>query len=221
MSRRHVNFIPPELRPKLDLPHPLIPVALFIVFILYSGGSAWQLHHQAVMNEAELARLNQVSADLSKQLEENHILEQNNAEFSALQQVLSRKNYWSEIFKELSILIPEGVWLTNFNNHRATPAVVAAVTTSTTASTTTTTTAASTTTPATGATETPTLQSAYLVLKGEATSQDGVAEFLTTLEQSNHFAGVKISFSEREPNIKPVRYRFEFTIPVRSVGGGT
>jgi Tfp pilus assembly protein PilN len=61
-----------------------------------------------------------------------------------------------------------------------------------------------------------------LSLIGEADSQEIVAKFLTILEKSHHFSGVQIKYVEKEENIEPSRFKFEFTVPVTVLtGGGT
>ena len=52
-----------------------------------------------------------------------------------------------------------------------------------------------------------------LTLKGEASSQEKVAEFLGALEKSKYFSTVIIKSSEKEAAYRPDLYQFEFEIP--------
>ncbi len=190
MNRRHVNFIPPELRPKLVIPHEAVPMIMVLVFALYASGSALRLAISTHSSQKELVQVEATQAEVLQLLQKSRMLEQTNESYSSLQKVLARKNYWSEIFKELSLLIPDGLWLTSFANQKPDKAD-------------------------------KNNTSERLILKGEASSQEGVAEFLTILEKSHHFSGARINSSEKEADIKPARYKFEFSIPVRTSTGGS
>ena len=104
--------------------------------------------------------------------------------------VLDKKNYWSAIFREMSVLIPEGVWLTGFSDikNESNNKIKA--------------------------------DSEVLLIKGESVSQEIVAQFLIALEKSQHFAGVQMKFTEKEINIRPARFKFEFSIPIKAASGG-
>ena len=243
MSRKHVNFIPLEFRPKLKIPYEVIPGLVLGLFALYSVGTGLNLYLETRSAENELTQLEVMGVETALKVqaltERSAVLEQNNEALVALKKVLNRKNYWSEIFKEMSILIPEGIWLTSFSNLKAgskaepvsqdspleMTAEMRAVLMPKQQN-------AHTKHPEV-ATEpkdevkvakevkvTKVDSSEQLVVKGEASSQQMVAQFLSVLEQSHHFSGARIDFSEKEENIKPSRYKFEFIIPVKATTGG-
>jgi len=48
----------------------------------------------------------------------------------------------------------------------------------------------------------------------------GVVKFLTILEKSHYFSGARMISSERVKEIKPAKFKFEFSIPVKATTGG-
>jgi hypothetical protein len=85
------------------------------------------------------------------------------------------------------MLIPDGVWLTNFTHQGVK-----------------------------GGGKVPD----QLLVKGESTSQLGMVKFLAILEKSHYFSGARLVSSERMKDVRPAKFRFEFTIPVRAGTGG-
>jgi len=88
--------------------------------VVYVSTNAFTVHYDTKHTGEKLQVLKVQNEDLSKEIqvltEQNKKMDENAETLNTLQKVLSRKNYWSEIFKELSILIPKGIWLTNFTN---------------------------------------------------------------------------------------------------------
>ena len=191
MSRKHLNFIPKELRPKVEIPHEILPVALVVFALFYVVMGPVRISFQTKANQKELSSLQATQEDLNKKVksltDETKVAQQNSESFKAIEKVLGRKNYWSEIFKEMSMLIPDGVWLTNFTHQGVKPGA-----------------------------KLPD----QLLVKGEATSQIGMVKFLAILEKSHFFAGARLISSERMKDIKPAKFKFEFTIPVKAGTGG-
>ena len=186
MSMHHINFIPAELRPRFRPAPELAPLVLLSVLILYSAAMGLNLYLSTRASNQELELVNTTSAEVRKKIallsQQTKDASEKNESLASLQKVLGRKTYWSAFFEELSILIPDGIWLTSFSNGTK-------------------------------------KESGRIILRGESTSQDLVAEFLTILEKSNHFGKVQIDFSEREIKISPTRYRFQFSIPVKKPQG--
>jgi len=201
---KHINFIPIELRPKLEIPGVLIPAGLVLLLVLYAGGSlVWNaVETSKVQNE--LTRLDVENAELTKKLEtlspyKGKVKQEDSV--GSLKKVLAKKNYWSGIFREMSVLMPEGVWLTSFSDHNETGKSDAH----------------SNRNPAQNKPE-----GGVLLIRGESASQEIIAQFLISLEKSHHFAGVQLMNTEKETSITPVRYKFEFSIPIKTAtnGGG-
>lgn len=182
--KKRINFIPRDQQPKIEIPHELPALILVILSVVVVGVSFFRIHLQTGMTTRELAELNNQNSQLVEKIKnlttDTQILEKKSETLTILNKVLGRKNYWSEIFKELSNVMPPGIWLTSFSNS----------------------------------------EENTLVLRGESTSQNKVADFLKLLEGSEHFSGARMKFSERESGIHPTRYKFEFLIPVTSVSGG-
>jgi Tfp pilus assembly protein PilN len=120
MLKKRLNFIPRELRPKLEIPLEIIPVSLFVVAVFFMATNAITVHFDTKQTSQKLDTMKVENDQLSREIqvltEQNKKMDENAETLNTLQKVLSRKNYWSEIFKELSILIPKGIWLTNFTN---------------------------------------------------------------------------------------------------------
>jgi Tfp pilus assembly protein PilN len=197
--KRHLNFIPKDMKAAWEVRHELVPLALFIAFVFYAGAGPIRLSVLSQMSEKEIAQLEATSVELDEKVkamnEQSKAVAQTSENLSAIQQVLARKNYWSEVFKEMSILVPEDVWLTNFSNLKSGGKTAAAAQA-----------------PVSGSPES-------LVVKGYATSQLAVGRFLKTLEESAFFTGARMVSTEKEKDVKPARYSFEFFIPVKMSGG--
>jgi len=237
MARKHLNFIPEELRPGLEIPHEWIPTTLLVLFCLYAAQWPIRIAIQTRIREEELAQLEKTNSDLSEKLltlsNQTKVEIKTNENLKEIQTVLNRKNYWSEIFKEMSVLIPENVWLTRFSNKKGEAKAeikiepksikkpdakgdpksfekdpVAALLAGP---------------PQTGvkpgSTSVP-VESEQLVVQGEAISQMAVARFLTILEQSHYFSGARLVSTEQVKNVKPAKYKFEFTIPIHANAEG-
>ncbi|MBU6152766.1 MAG: PilN domain-containing protein [Bdellovibrionales bacterium] len=191
MTRKHVNFIPKDLRPKMEIPHEILPYALVGFALFYMVLGPVRISLQTKSGQEELAALQTTRDELEKKVkslaDDGKLAQQSSESFRAIERVLGRKNYWSEIFKEMSMLIPDGVWLTNFTHQGL---------------------------------KSGTKNPEQLLVKGEATSQMGMVKFLTILENSHYFAGARLISSERMRDIKPPKFKFEFTIPVKAENGG-
>ena len=191
---KHVNFIPAELRPKLKIPGIVIPVGLFLVLACYVSGTMAFNFYASQKAQNELMKLSAENGEVLKKIEalsgSQKRLKLDEA-IEGVKKLLAKKNYWSSLFKEMSVLIPDDVWLTGFTDTKEQASLKT----------------------------NPPIKNdgGILVLKGEAASPELVAQFLTSLEKSRHFSGVQLKFSEREPDIRPSRYKFEFSIPIKSL----
>jgi Tfp pilus assembly protein PilN len=120
MFKKRINFIPRDLQPKLEFPFELIPVVLCSLVLIYVSSTVLKMNFETKRTTQAVETMKVENESLEREIvvlsEQSKRADRNNEAFVTLQKVLSRKNYWSEIFKELSILIPEGIWLTNFTN---------------------------------------------------------------------------------------------------------
>ncbi len=205
MIRKHLNFIPEELRPGIEIPAEWIPAGLVVLFAVYAAQWPIRIAIQSKLREEELVILEKQSKELNERLDvlsnQAKVETRNNQSLKEIQTVLNRKNYWSEIFKEMSVLIPENVWLTRFLNQKPkleskTPMPERA--------------------PASG-TPAPVLAPAEeLIVEGEAVSQISIARFLTILEKSHYFSGARLVSSQQVKDSKPAKFKFQFNIPVKT-----
>lgn len=175
--KRHLNFVPANLRPKIEVPYGIAPVVVFVLAASFVSISAMSLHSESKVMTEQLQALEVQNNQLLQKIQTHQGIQKTHQEVGELQKVFERKNYISELFKELSMLIPEDIWLTSFSK----------------------------------TSEVSGMNS--LVIRGNASSQGGIADFLSTLERSEFFSNVRMSFSEKEKDIRPSRYRFEFTLP--------
>jgi len=197
---KHLNFVPAELRPKLKLPGILIPAGLLCVLVLYVTGSIVLNAIQTHRVQNEIASLDAQNVELTKKLESlgasKERLKMDEA-IGNMKKILAKKTYWSGIFREMSVLMPEGVWLTGFSDtkNREKENRVAAARNP-------------------GQVK---VAEEMLLIKGESESQEIITQFLMGLEKSHHFSGVQLMSSEKESDVRPARYRFEFSVPIKTV----
>ncbi len=186
LSRR-INLLPMELRPRLELPPEAITlgVCAFLLTAALTLGVSSHLVYRS--QQRALASLQDDRRSVDSRIEalsvETSLREKAAARYSSIQEVVSHKTYWVEIFKELTALMPRGVWLSGLASSLAE-------------------------------------KDRRLVLRGEAPSQEKVAEFFRALEASYYFNGVTMKASERQEDYDPSLYRFEFVIPIKDDNRG-
>jgi Tfp pilus assembly protein PilN len=120
MRKNRINLIPNEFQPGLEISQEAIPLVILAAFLLYATTSAMSIQIMTLYKTSKIARLkaenkvqhDKVDALNSKQLSKNA----ENEKLKSMQAVLNHKGYWADIFKELSILIPQDVWLTNLGS---------------------------------------------------------------------------------------------------------
>lgn len=195
---KQINFIPAELRLKQEIPGVLAPAVLFVVLCLYVGGSFISNFISTRSAENELSSIDNQNIALLKQIEglsgSRQRLKLDQA-IESMKKVLAKKSYLSGMFKELSILMPEGLWLTGFSHSKDNPLPSNEK----------------------GLRKLTNPDEKFLLIRGQATSPGVIAQFMTLLEKSKQFSGVQMKSSEREVDIEPERYNFEFAIPLKSL----
>ena len=117
MKRKvRINLVPPELRPQFKVEPTLIPYSLAAVFVVFAATSALSFHFSIAAKRTTLAKVASENALLTQQIAAMEALKKQedleSGKVKSLQDVIGRKNYWSNIFKELSIVTPKDVWLT-------------------------------------------------------------------------------------------------------------
>ena len=191
---RRINFIPHDLRPKIEISGAFLIVSLFSSLALYVVGILIWNFWTVRQNQVEFARMDQENAELTQKIDKLTIprkkLKQDES-LESMKKVLAKKNYWSVIFKEMIVLVPDGVWLNGITEIKDEAKKI-------------------------------TLKmgkpdGGLLMVTGESASQEIIAFFLTSLERSQYFSGVQMKLTEKEPNIHPDRFKFEFVIPIKSL----
>ena len=114
--KSRINLIPNDQRSPGFFNPEFIPFGIAAAFVVYGSISAAGLHFNRSAKSAALARITHENSELLKRIGEadsiKKIEDLENGRVKSLQDVLARKNHWSTLFKELSILIPGDVWLT-------------------------------------------------------------------------------------------------------------
>lgn len=94
----------------------LLVLSSFICLVLYATSlqlsfklQTTRLKHLSIEEQAQTERINQMLSEVKK-------LEKDRNRIMFIRSVLGKKTYWSEVFREFSHLIPEGLWLTGFTS---------------------------------------------------------------------------------------------------------
>jgi len=155
---------------------PAALVAAVVLLVLVALGYSWRLSVlkkevkalsvQRDKTQQELARLNGEIGGLSKQTETNRGTAAQQLE--AMRDLLKNRIPWSDVVREVSFIVPEGVWLTHMESQDAKPVGLLA--------------------PATG-------KSVRFV--GLAHSQADVNRFIESLEQSPRYGAVSLVFVQK------------------------
>jgi Tfp pilus assembly protein PilN len=124
-TRRRVNILSNGLRAKLELPHEALPVAvgaigLAVVLVTAVQQGVSERRKHALLQELGERNL-RLTAEAQAFADRSRALTAQSEQSDTLQKLVARKNYWSDAFKELSSIVPDGVWLTNFSHHPETP----------------------------------------------------------------------------------------------------
>lgn len=155
-------------------------MSVFFVFIMIALSTSDYVtiktgERQIASIKAEKA---EIVAKVTALKDTNDQMTQKQARLASFRDVVNRKSYWVESFKELTTLMPKDVWLTSFHS-------------------------------------TVSDQDKNITLKGEAASQEKVAEFVRALEKSTYFNTLLIKVSEKLDDYRPNLYKFEFNIPTK------
>jgi Tfp pilus assembly protein PilN len=178
---KRINLLPADLKPKLEFQPEMLSLGIGVFFfasvIVTSTNNYFAISHR----QRQLASIQAEKQDLSTKVAalkaKDELLTQRQARLVSFQEIVNRKTYWVEMFKELTTLMPKEVWLTNLNS-------------------------------------TFSEHDKNLTLKGEAASQGKVAEFLSALEKSTYFNTIVMKTSEKQDEIRPDLYKFEFSVPI-------
>ena len=117
---KRINLLPSDLRPKLELQSEAIAFGLGALLIASATVSSTASHIAIKHRQRQLASIESEKHDLDVKITvltaKNALTAQKVARYASFQEVLNRKTYWVEMFKELSGLMPEDVWLTGLRS---------------------------------------------------------------------------------------------------------
>jgi Tfp pilus assembly protein PilN len=180
--KSHINLVSREILFE-EKPFPFkqvaVPMALsaaVILLILASLGYAWRvrvlnkevrgLAIQRDKTQQELARLNGEIGGLTQQTQTNQASAAQQRE--AMRDLLKNRIPWSDVVREVSFMVPEGVWLTQMESFDSKPAGLFP--------------------PATGKT---------VRFIGVAQSQAAVNHFISALERSPRYGSVSLVYTQK------------------------
>lgn len=164
-------------------------LAIPLLFLLFLGLYGWKMTQASALS-TELASLQATQAqlatqvdDISRQLtdameQERRALEAQMARSRRMQELEAKRILWSQVFREISLLVPEGVVLSSVSNEAGAAVAPQAA-------------------PAPGATPDAAPAHRTLQLKGVAVSHEAVTAFLSALERSELFRHPHLSQAQR------------------------
>ena len=117
MKRSHINFVPRELRwhPVYN-PRNAAAAAVLLVVMVYA--IAFTNVHQNLELKQQAARsIASLNNDLKEKVAQVSGVPEVHVESKdeVVKRLLAEKTYWADVFKELSMVTPKDVWLTEFN----------------------------------------------------------------------------------------------------------
>ncbi len=205
--KQHINLLvadlfsePGVIPPRVQAQYLSIP----FLMLLFLGLYGWKATQASVLNNeisgllAAKAQLSQEIDAISKQItdvmeQERRAIEAQLARTKRLQELEAKRVLWSQVFREISVLVPEGVVLSAVSNEPGEPAPAA---------------------PAAGgpAPAPPSdRQTAHRTLhvKGVAVSHEAVTGFLSAIERSDLFIHPHLSHAQRGGSAEKPSVAFE------------
>lgn len=117
MARQRINLIPRDSQAKLEWRAEMIPIILALTIGIGSGVSTFRTKKNLREESERLSEVEKQKKSLADEIASlalrNKALELEAVLQKEIKEVLGKRAYWSEVFKELSLLIPPGVWLTD------------------------------------------------------------------------------------------------------------
>lgn len=117
-SKSKLNFVPKELRV-----HPIYNQRNYIVASVSAALAVFtifniNIHYKMEEKKAAYRSIASINTDLNEKIQAitHNSAEQLSVKDAAVRQALQDKIFWAEAFKELSMIIPTNVWLTEFQS---------------------------------------------------------------------------------------------------------
>lgn len=115
MNKRRINLMPKEVRPKLQISREMAVLGFLIVAFLYVIVSAIGLQASFSRQQARAIQLVEKNRRIASELSRLDLVEraesQSAEQLSSMKDIITRRMPWSDLFKELSLLAPKNVWL--------------------------------------------------------------------------------------------------------------
>lgn len=202
--KQHINlltsdlFYEPGVIPLRDQAQYLAIPALILLFL---GLYGWKLTQASALGselstlQATKAQLAQEVDDISRQLtgameQERRALEAQMARTRRMQELEAKRILWSQVFREISLLVPEGVVLSSVSNEQGEAVPPSAA-------------------PEASSPSGSSASHRTLRLKGVAVTHEAVTAFLSALERSELFRHPHLSHAQRTGTADKVSVSFE------------
>ncbi len=177
----------------------LLPASLFLPLLILLLASAWEFLNARALDQ-QLSQLTVQRDALTKEMirltqeitsyERQEATERQEAEkkLMAVKGLLKDRVLWSEVFREVSFVVPPGVWLTSIETVEPSSSVGGGG-------------------PA-GSRPTQTLEGKQVKFIGFAKSNSAMTQFIAALERSEHFTEIALVYAQRgtEPDSQQVNF---------------
>jgi Tfp pilus assembly protein PilN len=185
----------------------ILPAALFLPLLSLLLASAWEavsaraLGHQlqqiASQRDALTKEVTRLTGEITN-FQHQQTTERQEAErkLTAVKGLLKDRILWSEVFREVSFIVPPGVWLTSIE--AAEPGSVVAGGASS------------------GARLLQATEGKQVKFSGFAKSNAAVTQFIAALERSEHFTEISLVYSQRNPEPGSQQVNFEIAANLRT-----
>jgi Tfp pilus assembly protein PilN len=183
-----INLIPQNDRPQGKITYDIGLGVLGALLVSYMAFTFFNIHHIETAQtetlehlEHELSITNQTLSTI-KTANKNSGVAEGQVAPVIIEDVIRNKTAWADPMKEISLLIPDDVWISKLTAGY------------------------------------DKLGGRTLTLIGSAASEEKVSEFFSVLEKSYYFRNVVINLSERQKDVAPLLYNYEFAIPLKKDG---
>jgi Tfp pilus assembly protein PilN len=117
---RRINLLPSELKPKVELQHEALSLGIGILFVVSAIITSTSQHFAIQNRQRQLASIKTEESEVEAQVvaltAKSAQAAEKQARYASFQEVLNRKTYWVEMFKELTSVMPKDVWLTHLQS---------------------------------------------------------------------------------------------------------
>jgi Tfp pilus assembly protein PilN len=198
--KSHINLISREILfeekpfPFKEVAVPMALSAAVILLILVSLGYAWrvsvlkkEVQALAIQRDKTLQEMARLNGEIGSLIRQTGVSQESAAQQrEAMRDLLKNRIPWSDVVREVSFIVPEGVWLTHLESLDAKP---------------------------TGLLSTATEKTVRFA--GLAHSQADVNRFISSLERSPRYGAVSLVYAQKDAGEGVQGMSFELTAAMR------